>query len=81
MAERYPWVQDWTPVNEPLTTARFSGLYGVWYPHERSDQAFVRCLLHQVQATVLAMRAVRRVNPQAQLVQTDAQQRMHGAGR
>ena len=23
--ERYPWVDDFTPVNEPLTTARFSG--------------------------------------------------------
>ena len=25
-AERYLWVTDWTPVNEPLTTARFSAL-------------------------------------------------------
>ena len=32
VAERYPWVEDYTPVNEPLTTARFSGLYGHWYP-------------------------------------------------
>src|SRR6478735_629267 len=23
VAERYPWVDAWTPVNEPLTTARF----------------------------------------------------------
>ena len=35
VAERYPWVEDWTPVNEPLTTARFSALYGHWYPHRR----------------------------------------------
>ena len=32
VAERFPWVEDWTPVNEPLTTARFSALYGHWYP-------------------------------------------------
>ena len=32
---------DWTPVNEPLTTARFSALYGLWYPHARDDRAFV----------------------------------------
>src|SRR5687768_12078205 len=25
IAARYPWVTDFTPVNEPLTTARFSG--------------------------------------------------------
>ena len=29
VAERYPWVDDYTPINEPLTTARFSALYGV----------------------------------------------------
>ena len=28
VAARYPWVEMFTPVNEPLTTARFSGLYG-----------------------------------------------------
>lgn len=33
VAERYPWVCDYTPINEPLTTARFCGLYGFWYPH------------------------------------------------
>src|SRR4051794_6481281 len=32
VAERYPWVDAYTPVNEPLTTARFSGLYGLWHP-------------------------------------------------
>jgi dTDP-4-dehydrorhamnose reductase len=29
VADRYPWLEYFTPVNEPLTTARFSGLYGV----------------------------------------------------
>jgi dTDP-4-dehydrorhamnose reductase len=71
VARRYPWVDAYTPVNEPLTTARFSGLYGIWYPHARDDRAFVRILMHQVQATVLAMAAIRRVNPAAQLIQTD----------
>jgi len=28
IARRYPWVDAYTPINEPLTTARFSGLYG-----------------------------------------------------
>ena len=32
-AARYPDVAAWTPVNEPLTTARFACLYGHWYPH------------------------------------------------
>ena len=42
VAERYPWLTDYTPINEPLTTARFSSLYGHWYPHLRSDRSFVR---------------------------------------
>ncbi len=71
VAERYPWVDAYTPVNEPLTTARFSGLYGHWYPHATDDSTFLRILLAECRATVLAMRAIRRVNPRAQLVQTE----------
>jgi dTDP-4-dehydrorhamnose reductase len=71
VAMRYPWVDAWTPVNEPLTTARFAGLYGHWHPHLRSDEGFVRALLHEVQAVAAAMRAVRSVNSSAMLIQTD----------
>jgi dTDP-4-dehydrorhamnose reductase len=71
VARRYPELPAYTPVNEPCTTARFSGLYGIWYPHGRSDREFVRCLLTEIRATVLAMRAIRAVNPRAELVQTD----------
>ncbi|WP_022683876.1 sugar nucleotide-binding protein [Sphingobium bisphenolivorans] len=71
VAERYPWITNWTPVNEPLTTARFSTLYGLWYPHLRSERDFWLALFNQVDATRLAMRAVRRVNPAARLIQTD----------
>ncbi len=71
VAERYPWVEAWTPVNEPLTTARFSGLYGHWYPHHCDDRSFVLCLLHQLRGVVLAMREIRRVQPYALLVQTE----------
>ncbi len=71
VAQRYPWVRYWTPVNEPLTTARFSGLYGHWYPHQRSEFDFWRLLLNQIDATRLAMREVRRFIPDARLVQTE----------
>jgi dTDP-4-dehydrorhamnose reductase len=70
-AERYPSVEDYTPVNEPLTTARFSGLYGIWFPHGTADSSFVRCLYNELRATVLAMKAIRDVNPRARLVQTE----------
>ena len=71
VAARYPWVELYTPVNEPCTTARFAGLYGVWYPHGRDDRTFIEALLVQCRATVLSMRAIRAVNPHARLVQTD----------
>lgn len=71
VAERYPWVEDYTPVNEPLTTAHFSGLYGHWYPHGRDGRAFVRALLTQCRAIAAAMCAVREINPRARLVQTE----------
>jgi dTDP-4-dehydrorhamnose reductase len=71
VAARYPFVDAYTPVNEPLTTARFSGLYGLWYPHGRDEPTFARALLTETRATVLAMRAIRAVNPRAQLIQTE----------
>jgi dTDP-4-dehydrorhamnose reductase len=71
VAARYPWIEDWTPVNEPLTTARFSALYGFWYPHHRDEGAFWTALLNETDATRLSMRGIRQVNPHARLVQTD----------
>ena len=71
VARRFPWVSAYTPVNEPLTTARFSCLYGHWYPHDRAPINFARAVLSQCRATILAIRSIRAVNPAAQLVQTE----------
>ena len=76
-ARRYPWVDDWTPVNEPLTTARFSALYGHWHPHARDERAFWTALVKQIEATRAAMIAIRSVNPSARLIQTDDLGRTH----
>ncbi|MDB5694361.1 MAG: family oxidoreductase, partial [Alphaproteobacteria bacterium] len=71
VADRYPWIEMWTPVNEPLTTARFSGLYGHWYPHRRDYPAFLRALVNQCKGVLEAMRAIRSHIPDARLVQTE----------
>jgi dTDP-4-dehydrorhamnose reductase len=71
VATRFPWIQHYTPVNEPLTTARFCGLYGHWYPHKSSKYDFFKILLSECKATVMAMKAIREVNPNAKLIQTD----------
>jgi dTDP-4-dehydrorhamnose reductase len=71
VAEAFPWVEYYVPVNEPLTTARFSGLYGFWYPHMKDGLSCFRMLLNQLKAVVLAMREIRKVNPKAKLIQTE----------
>ena len=71
VAERYPWIVKWTPLNEPLTTARFSALYGHWYPHHKSLDSFFRVLVNECLATVRAMGAIRRAVPSAMLIQTE----------
>src|SRR6185312_16306439 len=70
-AARYPWVENWTPVNEPLTTARFSALYGHWHPHGADERLFWTALVNQIDATRLAMREIRAVRPEARLIQTE----------
>jgi dTDP-4-dehydrorhamnose reductase len=71
VAERYPWVSDYTPVNEPLATARFSCLYGHWYPHLRDPLMFARALLLQCRGIIVSMKAIRNINSEARLVQTE----------
>jgi dTDP-4-dehydrorhamnose reductase len=71
VAEKFPWIEFYTPVNEPLTTARFCGLYGHWYPHEKNDYSFYKILLSECKATVMAMNAIRKINPDAKLIQTE----------
>ena len=71
VAKKFPWLEYYTPINEPLTTARFSGLYGIWYPHRKADKAFATILFNQMKAIVLAMKAIRKINPEAKLVQSE----------
>lgn len=77
VARQFPWVEYYTPVNEPLTTARFSGLYGHWYPHHRDNRSFLTMLLHQLKGVVMSMKAIREINPAAKLVQTEDLGKVH----
>src|SRR3546814_10904136 len=70
-AERYPWIESWTPINEPVTTARFSALYGHWYPHRKDPISLSRALMNQCLGTLRGMRALRAVIPSAQFLQTE----------
>jgi dTDP-4-dehydrorhamnose reductase len=81
VAERYPWVCDYTPVNEPLTTARFSALYGFWYPHTRDEGSFYSALINECRATVLAMQRIREISPKARLIHTEDLGKTHATTR
>lgn len=68
VARRFPWVRRWLPINEPLTTARFAGLYGWWWPHGAGRETFVRLLVAQALGWRAAARAIRAQIPDAQLL-------------
>ncbi len=78
IAKKFPWIEYYTPVNEPLTTARFCGLYGHWYPHKKDDYSFSKIVISECKATVLAMQAIRKINPNAKLIQTEDLGKIHG---
>ena len=71
MAQRYPFIDAWTPVNEPLTTARFGCLYGHWHPHTYDEGVFLRAVANQCRAVLLAMRAIRSQSPRSCFVHTE----------
>ena len=71
VARRYPWIAYWNPVNEPMTTARFSCLYGHWHPHLTDIDATFQALVNQCLAIKRSMDAIRAVVPDAKLLPTE----------
>lgn len=71
LARRYPWVKTFTPINEPMATARLSGLYGFWHPHRADEPSCLRLLVAQCLAIAMTMSAIRKVIPDARLLQTE----------
>ena len=76
-AQRFPWVQLYTPVNEMYICAEFSALYGWWNEQLASDKAFVTALKYIVKANVLAMYAILKVRPDALFIQSESSEYFH----
>lgn len=76
-AQRFPWVQLYTPVNEMFICATFSAAYGWWNEQLSSDQAFVTALKHIVKANVLAMAAILEVRSDAIFIQSESSEYFH----
>jgi beta-glucosidase/6-phospho-beta-glucosidase/beta-galactosidase len=76
-AERFPWVQLYTPVNEMFICATFSARYGWWNEQLTTDRGFVNALKHLVKANVLAMREILKVRPDAIFIQSESSEYFH----
>lgn len=76
-AQRFPWVQLYTPVNEMFITAMFSAQYGWWNEQLSSDAGFVAALKHIVKANLLAMRAILEVRADAIFIQSESSEYFH----
>ncbi|MGZ3744853.1 MAG: family 1 glycosylhydrolase [Pseudobdellovibrionaceae bacterium] len=79
-AQRYPWVQIYTPINEMFICATFSAFYGWWNEQEKSDRSFVTALKHIVKANVLAMKEILRIRPDAIFIQSESSEYFHAEG-
>jgi beta-glucosidase len=77
LAQRFPWVQLYTPVNEMFVCATYSAAYGWWNEQLRSDKGFVTALKHIVKANVRAMHEILCVRPDAIFVQSESSEYNH----
>ncbi|MFZ3483429.1 family 1 glycosylhydrolase [Sphingomonas sp. 3-13AW] len=76
-AQRYPWVQLYTPINEMFICAVFSALYGWWNEQLASDRAFVTALKHIVRANVRAMQEILKHRRDAIFIQSESSEYFH----
>jgi dTDP-4-dehydrorhamnose reductase len=78
VARRFPQVKTFLPVNEPLTTARFAGLYGWWDPQARDDTVFIRLIVAQCLAIRAAARSLRRHDRSIRIIVNEDAAQIHG---
>jgi beta-glucosidase/6-phospho-beta-glucosidase/beta-galactosidase len=76
-AERFPWVQLYTPVNEMFICAQFSAKYGWWNEQGTTDLTFVTALKHIVKANVRAMQEILQVRADAIFIQSESSEYFH----
>jgi beta-glucosidase/6-phospho-beta-glucosidase/beta-galactosidase len=77
VAERYPWVRFFTPVNEIYVCARNSGKEGLWNERLKTDRGFVTAMKHLVAANLLATDSITRSRPNAVFIQSESAEYIH----
>lgn len=76
-AERFPWVQLYTPVNEMFICATFSARIGWWNEQLHGDKPFVTALKNIVKANVLAMKCILQRRANAIFIQSESSEYFH----
>jgi beta-glucosidase/6-phospho-beta-glucosidase/beta-galactosidase len=76
-AQRFPWVELYTPVNEMYVTAKLSAIKGLWNERLASDQAFVTAVKHLARANILAAQAILESQPDARFIQSESSEYYH----
>ena len=76
-AERFPWVQLFTPINEMFICAVFSAKYGWWNEQKQDDHSFVTAIKHIVKANVLAMIEILKHRHDAIFIQSESSEYYH----
>jgi beta-glucosidase/6-phospho-beta-glucosidase/beta-galactosidase len=79
-AQRFPWVELYTPINEMYVTAKFSAHEGIWNERLCSDRAFVTAVKHLARANILASEAILEVQPDARFIQSESSEYFHPSG-
>jgi beta-glucosidase/6-phospho-beta-glucosidase/beta-galactosidase len=77
VAERYPWVRYYTPVNEIYVTAKSSTLDGIWNEQLKTDRGFVTAIKHLVAASILGTQAIAKHRPDCVIVQSESAEYIH----
>lgn len=73
VAERYgDRLRCFTPLNEPVTTASFCGLRGVWPPYRTGWAGWVEVVTGIALGVVRSVAAIRRAQPDAVVVHVEA---------
>jgi len=79
VAQRYPWVRYYTPVNEIYVTAKSSTLDGIWNEQLKTDLGFVTAMKHLVAASILGTQAIAKHRPDCVIVQSESAEYIHEA--
>ena len=73
VADRYGHlIRQWTPLNEPVVHAHFSGRIGLWPPYRRGDRGFAQVFVALARGMALTVDVIRELVPDAEIVHVEA---------